>query len=105
MPARDDAILVRFDLPRSGSPRPPPLVLGHEGQFRALVERAADVVIVLSIDGRWRYLSPNAWSVLGLRGERILGLTNVDVVLPTTSAASSTRSSRCSCRAGPGSEL
>ena len=82
LPARHDAILVRFDLPRSGSPRPPPLVLGHEGQFRALVERAADVVIVISIDGRWRYLSPNAWGVLGLRQERVLGLTNIDVINP-----------------------
>lgn len=82
VPTRDDVLLVRLDLPQSASPRPVPLVLGHEGQFRALVERAADVVLVMAIDGRWRYLSPNAWGVLGLRPERTLGLTNVDVVHP-----------------------
>ena len=44
-----------------------------ESQFRALIETALDVVVVLNYDGTFRYLSPSIQRVTGYSPEELMG--------------------------------
>jgi len=58
------------------------LVLSSEAQFRSLVENSPDVVCVVGVDGRMRYVSANASAVLGQSPERMIGSVNIDYLHP-----------------------
>ncbi|MBA3276844.1 MAG: PAS domain S-box protein, partial [Chloroflexia bacterium] len=44
-----------------------------EARFRALVQQAADIIIVLDADGTRKYISPSVERVLGYRPEELIG--------------------------------
>ena len=61
-------------------------LLRREQQFRALIERAHDIVVLLSLDGSIRYQSPATERVLGYSPEDLAGTNVLDIVHPTIGA-------------------
>ena len=54
----------------------------REQQFRALIERAHDIVVLLDLDGSIRYQSPATERVLGYSPEELVGANVLDIVHP-----------------------
>ena len=54
----------------------------REQQFRALIERAHDIVVLLGLDGSIRYQSPATERVLGYSPEELVGANVLDIVHP-----------------------
>ena len=54
----------------------------REQQFRALIERAHDIVVLLDLDGSIRYQSPATERVLGYSPEELVGTNVLDIVHP-----------------------
>jgi two-component system sensor histidine kinase UhpB len=53
-----------------------------EGHFRALIENALDIVVILNTEGRIRYSSPSLETTLGYRQEDLLGRDVFELVHP-----------------------
>jgi diguanylate cyclase (GGDEF)-like protein/PAS domain S-box-containing protein len=53
-----------------------------EQRFRALVQHASDIIIVLGADGTIRYVSPAFESILGYPASEALGMSGVDLAHP-----------------------
>jgi PAS domain S-box-containing protein len=51
-------------------------------RFRALIEHAADVIVVVAADGCVRYASPAAQAVLGVTPDELLGRSLLDEAHP-----------------------
>ena len=54
----------------------------REQQFRALIERAHDIVVLLGLDGSIRYQSPATERVLGYSPEELVGTNVLEIVHP-----------------------
>ena len=54
----------------------------REQQFRALIERAHDIVVLLGLDGSIRYQSPATERVLGYSPEELVGTSVLEIVHP-----------------------
>ena len=59
----------------------------REQQFRALIERAHDIVVLLGLDGSIRYQSPATERVLGYSPEELVGANVLEIVHPERSRA------------------
>jgi PAS domain S-box-containing protein len=57
-------------------------IMRREQQFRALMERAHDIVVLLSLDGSIRYQSPATERVLGYSPEDLEGVNVLEIVHP-----------------------
>jgi diguanylate cyclase (GGDEF)-like protein/PAS domain S-box-containing protein len=57
-------------------------VRGNEERFRALVQNASDVVVVVRADATVTYSTPSAERLLGYRPEELIGARLVDLVHP-----------------------
>jgi two-component system NtrC family sensor kinase len=55
-------------------------------RFRALIEHAADVIVVVAADGVVQYVSPAAQAALGLQPDALLGASLLDKVHPDDQA-------------------
>lgn len=55
-------------------------VRGNEERFRALVQNASDVVLVVRRDSTITYVTPSAQRVLGYPGDELLGTRLIDLV-------------------------
>jgi PAS domain S-box-containing protein len=54
----------------------------REQQFRALIERSHDIVVLLGLDGTIRYQSPATERVLGYSPEELVGANVLEIVHP-----------------------
>src|SRR5687767_15574151 len=61
-------------------------VAGREAPFRAMLDYAADVVLVRDAEGHARYISPSVQDVLGYTPEALAGLTLIEFVHPDDQA-------------------
>ena len=67
----------------SGGPEVlPESLINNEKRFRALVENGADVIVILSAEGKPTYVSPSISKVLGYTEAETLALNLFDVVHP-----------------------
>jgi PAS domain S-box-containing protein len=57
-------------------------LIHREQQFRALIERAHDIVVLLGLDGAIRYQSPATERVLGYSPEELVGANVLEIVHP-----------------------
>ena len=57
-------------------------LISREQHFRALIERAHDIVVLLALDGTIRYQSPATERVLGYTAEELAGSNVLDIVHP-----------------------
>ena len=57
-------------------------LVNREQQFRALIERAHDIVVLLGLDGSIRYQSPATERVLGYSPEELVGANVLEIVHP-----------------------
>jgi PAS domain S-box-containing protein len=53
-----------------------------EQRFRALVENASDLIVIIDADGTIRFVSPSVERVMGYREEDILGINILSIVQP-----------------------
>jgi PAS domain S-box-containing protein len=53
-----------------------------EQRFRALVENASDLIVIIDADGTIRFVSPSIERVMGYRDEDILGMNILSLVRP-----------------------
>jgi PAS domain S-box-containing protein len=53
-----------------------------EQRFRALVENASDLIVIIDPDGTIRFVSPSVERVMGYREEDILGINILSIVQP-----------------------
>ena len=53
-----------------------------EERFRALIENATDLIIVLNPDGTGRYISPSVERILGFRPDELIGTSIADFIHP-----------------------
>ncbi len=53
-----------------------------EEYYRALIEHALDIIVVINADGRYRYASPSVEAVLGYTPAELLGTDAFDLVHP-----------------------
>lgn len=53
-----------------------------EEKFRALIEKASDLIIILDKDGIYRYLSPSIVDITGFTHEEMIGKTPADFLHP-----------------------
>jgi PAS domain S-box-containing protein len=72
-----------------------------EEHFRALVENAMDLTVVLGTDGKVLYTSPSLERVLGYKAENRLGKSTFDIIHPDDAA--SVRAAIARTRKTPGS--
>ena len=53
-----------------------------EQRFKALVENASDLIVIVDADGTIRFVSPSVERVMGYRDEDILGINILSIVKP-----------------------
>jgi PAS domain S-box-containing protein/diguanylate cyclase (GGDEF)-like protein len=53
-----------------------------EQRFRALIENATDIVVILDKDGIFRYISPSQERIFGYKTEEVLGKKCLDYIYP-----------------------
>jgi PAS domain S-box-containing protein len=53
-----------------------------EERFRLIAENAHDLIALLDVDGRFRYLSPSCETILGSPAEALLGTVSAELVHP-----------------------
>jgi PAS domain S-box-containing protein len=70
---------LRYAIERAGFQA---ALVKREQQFRALIERAHDIVVLLGLDGSIRYQSPATERVLGYSPEELVGANVLEIVHP-----------------------
>ena len=53
-----------------------------EQRFRALIENATDIVVIVDKDGIFRYISPSQERIFGYKTEELLGRKCLDFIYP-----------------------
>jgi len=51
-------------------------------RFQALIEKSNDIVLILDIDGHFRYTTPSTKRILGYASEDLIGRTIYEITLP-----------------------
>jgi diguanylate cyclase (GGDEF)-like protein/PAS domain S-box-containing protein len=54
----------------------------EERRFRSLVQHASDIIMIVTVDGSIRYVSPSVQRVLGHQAEALVGRSFVDLMHP-----------------------
>lgn len=57
-------------------------ILLSEQRFKALVQEGSDVVVIMDLEGNYRYISPSSISVLGISPEEFLGKNAAEFIHP-----------------------
>jgi diguanylate cyclase (GGDEF)-like protein/PAS domain S-box-containing protein len=57
-------------------------LLREEQRFRALIEHASDIIVILNLDGTIAYINPAVEQVLGFKAEKRIGASGFELVHP-----------------------
>ncbi|HET8861077.1 PAS domain-containing protein [Marivirga sp.] len=53
-----------------------------EGRFKSLVQQGGDLIAILDLEGKYKYVSPTSTSILGIKPEEFIGNNAFDFIHP-----------------------